>query len=308
MLPWLARRLLHSALVVLGAASAAFLGMDLLPGDPVRVILGGTTPTAAMLAQVRRQLGFDEPLAVRYAQFIGRLVRGNLGVSYQLREPVTTVIGARIAPTAELAGAALVLALVLAGALAVSTAGRRPLARRAASAAELLMISSPSFWIGVLLLTVFSFRWHLFPAAGGGGLAGLVLPAVTLSLSLAGVFAQVLRAAMERALEEPFILTARARGSGDTQVRLRHALRHALIPLITLSGWSLGALLSGTVIVETIFARPGLGRALETAVSGRDIPVVTGIVVLSAIAFTLINIGVDLLYRVADPRLAGAAR
>ncbi|MCD0451739.1 ABC transporter permease [Actinocorallia sp. API 0066] len=302
-LRWLGRRLILAAFVVFGAATAAFAAMNLMPGDPVLTILGSTNPTPALIAQVRSDLGYDEPFAVRYAEFLGRLVHGDLGQSYQLREPVTEVITGQLLPTAELALTAFVLALAVAAVLAVTTAGRRPAVRRVVSALELLTTSSPGFWIGILLLTFLSFRIHLFPAAGGDGVNGLVLPAITLALGMTGVFSQVLRAGLERALEEPYALTARARGTGETAVRTRHALRHALIPVLTLSGWALGTLLSGAVVVETVFGRRGIGRVMATAVIGRDVPTVTGVVIVSAVFFTLINILVDGLYRVIDPRL-----
>jgi peptide/nickel transport system permease protein len=176
------------------------------------------------------------------------------------------------------------------------------------SALELVLVSSPGFWVGILLLTFLSFRLNLFPAAGGNGVAGLVLPAATLSLGLIGVFTPVLRDGIERALHEPFVLSSRARGTSETAVRLRHALRHAFMPMVTLSGWTIGALLSGAVVVETVFSRPGLGRVLATAVTNRDLPLVSGIVVVSTALFVVINVGVDLLYRVVDPRLREAAR
>lgn len=303
-LPWLGRRLLLAVLVVFGAVTLTFGAMNLMPGDPARTMIGGNAPSPEVLAQVRTEMGLDHPFAERYVLFLARLARGDLGTSYQLREPVWTVIGGQLLPTVELALVAVVLALVIASLLAVTTAGRRPLARGAASTMELVMISAPGFWTGTLLLTVFSFNLRIFPAFGGSGIRGLVLPAITLALSLTGVFAQVLRSGLETALDEPFTLLARARGGGETQVRLRHAFRHALVPLITLSGWTLGALLGGAVIAETVFARPGLGRTMATAVEGRDIPTVTGIVILAAIVFSLINIVVDWLYGVVDPRTA----
>lgn len=301
-LRWLLRRLLLAVLVVFGAANVVFFAFNLLPGDPARSMLGATNPTPELLAQVRHELDLDQPVAVQYAHFMGRLVTGDLGDSYQLQEPVTEVIGSQLWPTVQLALAGLALALVVAVALAVFTANR-PGARRIASAFELVAASSPGFWIGVLLLALLSFRLQWFPAMGGAGLRGLVLPAVTLAAGLVGVFAQVLREEMERALEQPFVLTARSRGSSETAVRLRHALRHGVIPLITLAGWAVGALFGGAVVVETVFSRQGLGQVTATAVTGRDLPVVTGLVLVSAVVFTLINLLVDALYRVIDPRI-----
>ena len=304
---WLGRRLLLSSLVVLGAATAAFGALRLTPGDPVAVLVGiAAAQNEEIVERARQDLGFDRPLPVQYGLFLGRLLRGDLGYSYQLGEPVWSLLAQGLGPTAELAGAGFVLALATAVPLAVATAGRRPLLRRLSAAFELLTISVPGFWAGLLLLSFFSFHLGLFPAAGGTGPEGLVLPAVTLALSLVGVYTQVLRDGLTRALDEPFVLSSRARGTGEAGVRWRHALRHALIPVITISGWTLGALLGGAVVIETVFSRPGLGRLLATAIENRDFPVVTGVVVLSGTAFAVISLTVDLLYRVVDPRLREA--
>lgn len=307
-LRWLLRRLALAVLVVLGSATAAFGAMYLLPGDPVRVMLGPLNQTPQQISQATTTMGFDRPVIVRYGLFIGRLLRGDLGQSYQLDQPVKGLISAQIWSTVQLALAGFVLAVLVSVLVATATAGRRPAARAAASATELTLASVPGFWAGVLLLTFFSFRWQLFPAVGDAGPAGLVLPSVALALPLIGVFSQVLRDGMERALEEPFTVSSRARGATEFTVRTRHALRHALIPFVTLSGWTVGALLSGAVVIETVFSRPGLGRLLVTAVDDRDLPVVTGVVVIAAIVFSAVNILTDWLYLVADPRLRQALR
>jgi peptide/nickel transport system permease protein len=301
-LRWLARRLLLALMVVFGAANAVFFAFRLLPGDPVRSVLGSTNPTPELVEQVRHELAFDQPLAVQYGRFMGRLLTGDLGDSYQLQQPVGEVISSQLWPTVQLAAAAFVLALLTAMTVAVLTANR-PRARRVSSTLELVAASTPAFWIGMLLLALLSFRLKWFPAMGGSGAAGLVLPAITLAAGMAGVFTQVLREEMERALEQPFVLTARARGSGETAIRLRHALRHALIPLVTLAGWAVGALFGGAVVVESVFSRQGLGQVTAGAVAGRDLPVVTGVVLVSAVAFALINLAVDVLYRLIDPRI-----
>ncbi|MFC8795538.1 ABC transporter permease [Streptomyces cinereoruber] len=301
-LRWFARRLSLAALVVFGAANAVFFAFRLLPGDPVRSMLGSTNPTPELVARVRHDLALDEPLAVQYGRFMRGLLTGDLGESFQLQEPVGEVIGGQLWPTVQLAVAALLLALLVSVALAVLTA-HRPRARRITSAFELVAASTPAFWTGLLLLALLSFRLRWFPAMGGSDIAALVLPAVTLAAGLVGAFTQVLREELERALEQPFVLTARARGGGETAIRLRHALRHGLIPLITLSGWAVGALFGGAVVVETVFSRQGLGQVTAAAVAGRDLPVVTGIVLVSAVAFALINLAVDVLYRLVDPRI-----
>ncbi|MFL1428561.1 MULTISPECIES: ABC transporter permease [unclassified Nocardiopsis] len=301
---WLARRLLASLLVVWGTATLAFAGMALIPGDPARAIAGGVQATASpqVLDAVREAYGLDNPWWVRYTAFLGRLVRGDLGYSYQLDRPVAEVVGEQFGASAALALGGAALGLGLAVGLALLTAGR-PRLRALAHAFEFVSISTPSFWIGVLLLAAFAFGLGWFPVLGGNGLAALVLPWATLGLSIAGLLAQVTREGLERALDQPFALTVLARGASGNRLRLRHALRHACLPVLTLSGWVLGNLMGGVVVVEAVFARQGVGRVLVSAVNGRDLPVVIGVAILGAVVFSLIGIVLDLVYRVVDPRL-----
>ena len=302
-----AQRVLAALAVMYGAATLAFAALQLIPGDPVATLLGpATTASPAVRREIRTEYGFDQPVAVQYLRFLGRLVRGNLGQSYQLQRPVSTLIGDQLGPTAQLALAALALALFLALLSALATAGRRPALRSLAVAWELIAVSSPTYWVGILLLTAFSFQLQLFPVAGAQQLSALVLPAATLALPIAGVLAQVLREGLEAALAEPFAVTARARGLSQGAVRVRHALRHASVPLLTLTGWLTGTLLGGAVLVEAVFGRPGIGALTLQAVTGKDMPLVTGIVLLSAFVFVLISTALDLLYLVIDPRLREA--
>lgn len=303
----IARRLGPAVAVLLGAATLAFLTLQLIPGDPVSVLLGPSNAgSPEVRAEIAREYGFDRPVADQYLHYLGRLLQGDLGQSYQLQRPVWSLIGDQLWPTVQLALAALVLAVVLAGVSAVATAGRRPAFRAVASVWELISASTPSYWVGIVLLTVFSFRFHVFPVAGAEGFASLVLPAVTLALPLTGVLAQVLREGLEAALEQPFVVTARSRGVGLTAVRLRHALRHCAIPLLTLTGWLTGSLIGGAVLVETVFGRPGIGSLVLQAVSAKDMPVVIGVVLLSAFVFVVISTVVELLHPVIDPRLRSA--
>lgn len=303
---WWLRRLGLGILVLWGAATLSFIGLHLLNGDPARIIAGGggllSGSSPQILAQINEQYGFNQPLLVQYGRFLGRLVSGNLGMSYQLNQPVTTVIFDQLWSTVSLALGAAVLGFGLAVVLAVSTAGR-PRARAVCSTLELVFVSTPGFWVGILLLTVFSFRLQWFPVLGNDGVGSLVLPWLTLALPIAGTLALVMRDGLERALDQPFATTVRARGATATRLRLRHAVRHALLPVLTLSGWALGTLLGGVVVVETVFARAGIGQVAVTAVNGRDLPVVTGVVLVATLAFVLINTGLDALYRVVDPRL-----
>ncbi|GHH73006.1 ABC transporter permease [Kitasatospora indigofera] len=299
-----AKRLAGAVAVLLGAATVAFTALQLIPGDPVTVMLGpGTAATPEIKAQIREQYGLDQPVALQYLHYLGNLLRGDLGESYQLQRPVAGLIGDQLWPTVQLALAALALAVVLAVTAAVATAGRRPALRAVASLLELLTVSSPPYWIGILLLTAFSFQLRIFPVAGDQDLSALVLPAVTLALPLTGVLAQVLREGLEAALGQPFAVTARSRGLSVTAVRLKHALRHAAVPLVTLVGWLTGSLLGGAVLVETVFARPGIGALTLQGTTNKDMPLVIGVVLLSAFVFVLLSTLVDLLYTVIDPRL-----
>jgi len=298
------RRLAAAVAVMLGAATVAFAALQLVPGNPVQILLGmNTTASPAVQARIRAQYGFDRPVAIQYLRYLDNLVHGDLGQSYQLQRPVSQLISTQLGPTLQLVGAALLVAVVLAVVSAVATAGRWPVLRAVATFFELVAVSSPSYWVGIVLLTVFSFTFHLFPVAGAQNLASLVLPAVTLGLPVAGVLGQVLREGLEAALDQPFVPTARARGVSQTGVRLRHAFRHAAVPLVTLTGWLTGSLLGGAVLVENVFGRPGIGSLTLQAVTNKDMPLVIGLVLLSAFAFVLLSTVVDLLYLVIDPRL-----
>ncbi|GGM16755.1 MULTISPECIES: ABC transporter permease [Micromonospora] len=298
-------RRLGTGLVVLWAASsAAYLALLAAPGDTVDAIVGDGADTPQIRAEIISEWALDRPAAVQYLDYLHRLAGGDLGRSYLLQRPVAEVIGEQLAATVTLAGTAAGLGVLLALVLATTTAGsRRPWLRRASSGLELVLVSTPTFLIGIVLLTVFSFRLGLFPVAGDQGFAALVLPAVTLALPIAGLLAQILRDALDRALDEPFVLTARARGTRESAVLLRHALRHALLPTITLAGWLFGILLGGAVIVEQVFGRPGLGQVTLAAVLGKDMPVVLAVVTLSAAVYVVLNTAADLAYLLVDPRL-----
>ncbi|GAB3864652.1 ABC transporter permease [Micromonospora andamanensis] len=298
-------RRLGTGLVVLWAAtSAAYLALLAAPGDTVDAIVGDGADTPQIRAEIITEWALDRPAAVQYLDYLRRLAEGDLGRSYLLQRPVAEVIGEQLTATLTLAVTAAGLGVLLAIALATATAGhRRPWLRRASSGLELVLVSTPTFLIGIVLLTVFSFRLGLFPVAGDQGVAALVLPAVTLALPIAGLLAQILRDALDRALDEPFVLTARSRGTRESAVLLRHALRHALLPTITLAGWLFGTLLGGAVIVEQVFGRPGLGQVTLAAVTGKDMPVVLAVVTLSAAVYVVVNTAADLAYLLVDPRL-----
>jgi len=305
-----ARRVVAAVGVLLAAATVTFLLEQLMPGDPGVAVLGGAGahPTDAQIAAIDHQYGFDRPVLAQYLTFMGHLLQGDLGQSYSLKQDVTTVISQQVGPTLALTLVALALAWVVAVAGTLLTAGRGRLRSSLGSGAEAVLAGLPQYWLGIVLLVVFSFNLHWAPVAGGTSLEGLVLPALTLALPLAGFLGQVTRDEFSGALEQPFAVSARARGMGEGAVRRRHVLRHAVLPGITLSGWALGALLSGSVIVEVVFARPGLGQLLVNAVNGQDLPVVVGITLLVALVYVVANLLVDLLYAIVDPRLRTPAR
>ncbi|WP_460775747.1 ABC transporter permease [Microbacterium sp. GXF7504] len=309
------RRILRRAgggLVVLwGAATAAFLAQLALPGDRATAILNIRTGQAQQrtpdeLAPIIEQFGLADPVLVQYLRYLGGLVRGDLGVSYQQFRPVWDVIAEQLGATLVLSLSGIALAWAIMVVWVTLTAGRSPRIRSVGSGVDTLVAGIPPYWLGILLLLVFGLQLRWFPVMGGTGLPALVLPALTLAIPLAGFMGQATRTEFERALEQPFVLSARMRGMGDLGIRLRHVLRHAAIPAVTLTGWALGATISGAVIVESIFSRPGIGETLVTAVSTHDLPVVTGIVVLVALVYVIANLLVDIVYTVIDPRMAAA--
>ncbi|HEX5859483.1 MAG TPA: ABC transporter permease [Microbacterium sp.] len=301
-------RAIDVVLVLLAAATLSFVTLQLMPGNPVDTLLRGTFEiTPEMRADVAASYGLDRPVWLQYLQYLGGLLTGDLGISYQQRKPVTEIIATALPPTAALTGLAMVLAIVFALTGALVSAGRGRVARFVAQGLELVAIAVPSFWIGLILLSVFAFAIPIFPSTGADGPASLVLPALTLSLPLAGVLGQILRERLDETLEQPHTLTARTRGAGPARVRLRHGLRHSVIPALTVSGAIVGSLLVGTTVIETLFSRPGVGRVLLNAVMSKDAPVIMGVVIFSAIVFLIVNTVVDALYLVVDPRTRSAA-
>ena len=303
-----AGRLLTAVGVLWAAATFTFLIQALLPGDRATALLNQLTGqvqarTPAELAPINKMYGFDDPLVVQYLNFLRDLMAGNLGVSYQLHKPVAEVIGTQVGPTIVLTFASLIVAWIIAAVVIVGTARRNRIVSSVASGLEAVAAGLPQYWLGVILLVVLALNLGLFPVVGGSGLDGLILPALTLGIPLAGFLGQVTRTEFEKAMVQPFALSARMRGMGDTGVRLRHVLRHSVLPGVTLSGWALGSLFSGAVIAESIFTRPGLGKVLVAAVNSRDLPVVCGIVILVAAIYVLANLLVDIAYTLIDPRL-----
>lgn len=298
------RRLLSGIGVLWGAATLTFLAINLSAGDPAMAILGGpgANPSAELIAQVRAEYGLDQPLIVQYGQYLGRLAQGDLGDSYNLRRPVGQVISGQLGATVQLSLSAAALAVLLAVVVAVLSANRAPWVRSLVSGTELVLSSAPSFVIGLGLLLVFAFGWHLLPPSGSNSWQALILPSMALALPVAAVLSQVLRQELEDTLEQPFIAMARARGLSETGVRLKHALRHALVPLVTLSGFVFASLLGGAVVIELLFSRQGIGRLMLDAANTKDVPLLLGITLLAAAIYVVVNFLVDLINHLVDPR------
>lgn len=327
------RRVAATGLLMLAAATFVFILMRAIPGDPVDAILGREgNVNPAQVALIREQFQLDRPLPEQLASFYGRMLRGDLGTSIVRQRPVTELIGERLPATIELALGALLFALVVALPVGVISAVReRSAVDRGAMAAAFVGMSMPPFWLGIVLILLFAVRLQWFPVAGriaygyapaeitglytldavlsldGAALMDtlrhLALPAVTLGAVLAALIARVSRSSMLEVLREDYVRTARAKGLAERVVIVRHALRNALIPLVTVIGLEVGALLGGNMIVETVFEWPGIGRLAVEAIFARDYPLVQGVVIVYAFTFAVANLIVDVLYTFINPRL-----
>jgi peptide/nickel transport system permease protein len=300
-----------SVLVIVAAASVTFFAQLAVPGDRANTLMNLQTGqdkrwTAEELAPLNERVGFNDPVIVQYLDYVTGLFRGDLGTSYTQKRPVAEVIGGQLLPSLTLTGAALLVAWLLALGITLLTVKRGRFLTGLGTTWEALTASLPHYWVGVVLLVVFAVQLRVFPIIGGTSALGTVLPVLTLAIPLAGFLGQVTRDEFEQVLQQPFVTTARTRGMSDLGVRVRHVLRHAILPAITLSGWALGALVSGAVIAENIFGRPGIGQVLVTAVNTRDLPTVSGIVLLVAAIYVVANLLVDLAYAIVDPRLRAA--
>ncbi|PLY38213.1 ABC transporter permease [Pectobacterium carotovorum] len=300
----LGKRLLTILAVLWGAATLTFIAVKLIPGDPVAILSGGDNVVdEAYRAVLIKQFGLDQPLWVQYLRYCGQALQGDFGVSYLYRLPVGSVISDAMHETLPLALGGLILALLLAITSALLTAGRYGVMRTTVSWLELTLLSTPVYWIGIVLLSLFSFRLQWFPVTGNDGFMSLVLPVITLGLPIAAILSQVLRDGLEDALSQPFSLTVLTRGVSEIRLRFRHGLRHAALAASTLTGTLLASVLGGSVLTETVFGRAGIGQVTLSAIENRDMPLVLGVVMLSAFLFVVINLLVDALYLLIDPRL-----
>ena len=303
MLSYIARRLALTLPVLLGVATLVFSLIHLVPGDPAQAMLGdGASPED--IAQLRTRLGLDRPLTQQYARYLKGLVRGDLGTSLRTQQPVTTQIAERLPATAELASAAMLVAVALALPLGlIAAVWRGTWIDQSAMALALVGISVPGFWLGPLLALIFAVELGWLPVSGRGTLAHLVLPAITLGSALAAILARMTRASVLEELREQYVVAARARGASRVRAVVVHALRNSLIPIVTILGLQLGAVLTGSIITETIFSWPGVGRLLIQSINFRDYPMVQGCILLIAVTYVTMNLLTDLVYGWLDPRI-----
>ncbi len=303
MIRYVVRRVLLAIPVLIGVATLVFSLIHLVPGDPAQAMLGdGASPND--VAELRATLGLDQPLTTQYVTFMRRAVTGDLGVSFRTGQPVTTMIAERVPATAELAVAAMIVAVGLAIPLGVVAAVWRGTAiDYSAMTFALAGVSIPNFWLGPVLAIIFAVELGWLPVSGRGDLAHLVLPAISLGLALAAILARMTRASLLDELGELYVRAARARGVSSAAAITSHALRNSMVPLLTIIALQFGAVLTGAVITETIFAWPGIGRLLIQSIGFRDYPMVQGCILLIAATYVTVNLITDLLYGVLDPRI-----
>jgi len=302
-LGYLVQRLIGVMVTILFVAITIFLMVRILPGDPARVI-AGVLASDQDVAQIRTQLGLDKPLWTQAGIFLRDLAHGDLGTSARTSDPVTSEIMARLPYTALLAVVSLAVAIAVGlplGALAAARAGSA--ADLAVSALVLFGISMPVYWLGLMLIILFSIHLRWLPAAGAGGPLAIILPAFTLAAFSVAFIARITRSSMLEVLRQDYVRTARAKGTRRRAVLWRHALRNALPPIVTIIGLQFGELLGGAILTETVFGWPGMGRLLVDSIFSRDYPMVQGLVIVFALMFALVNLAVDLLYERIDPRV-----
>ncbi len=303
MLRYLLRRLLLTVPVLLGVATLVFALIHLVPGDPAQAMLGDGAPHEEVV-KLQHTLGLDRPLLSQYKSFLAGIAHGDLGTSFRYNTPVTVQIREKFPNTAALALAAMFVAMAIAIPLGIVAAVYRgTVVDYAAMTLALVGICMPNFWLGPLLAILFAVRLGWLPVSGIGGLSHLILPAVTLGAALAAVLARMTRASLLEELRELYVLSARARGFSGTRAVVVHAFRNSLIPIVTIIGLQFGAVLTGTIITETIFAWPGIGRLLIQAINFRDYPLVQGCILFISVTYVAMNLLTDLTYGLLDPRI-----
>lgn len=306
MIPFLGSRVLQMIPTVLGVMIAVFFFVRALPGDPAR-LYAGQEATLDEVQAVRTRFGLDRPLAEQFVRYVARTAAGDLGVSFRANRPAGGVILRHAAPTVSLALLAIALAIAAGLALGVAAAlNRGSFADLSITLASILGISTPSFFLGIVLIWVFAVRLGVLPVSGGTTAAGMVLPAITLAANSTGTIARFARSSFLEVLGEDYVRTARAKGLAPAVVRGKHVLRNALMPVVTIIGLQFGFLLSGAIIVETVFSFPGLGWLLIQSISARDYPVIQALLLVFSLQFLVINLVVDIAYAAIDPRVRHA--
>jgi peptide/nickel transport system permease protein len=305
---YITNRVLQGLVVLAGVSFIVFALMHLTPGNPAEVMLSEFGASAEDLRRLRDQLGIDQHWTLQYRDFLAGAVRGDLGRSLFTRRPVAEQIISALPSTLALTSSAIGIALVVGMPLGIVSALRhRTWIDSVSMVMSLLGVAMPVFWIAILLILIFSINLGWFPATGGVGAGSMVLPAVALGLGAAGLIARLVRSSMLEVLRAEYIVTARSKGLREAPVIVRHALRNALIPLVTIVGLQIGNLLSGAVVVETVFARQGIGSMLIKGIVQKDFPLVQGLILFIAVVYIGINIAIDILYGVIDPRVRTGA-
>ena len=300
---YILKRLLYLIPVLFGVTLLVFLIMSVAPGDPAKVILGEQATPEAII-QLREELGLNDPIIVQYVRYATGLLKGDMGMSYKSKDPVAVEIVARIPTTLKLTLSATLIAVLVAIPLGIFAAVKQnTLFDGLSMFVALLGISIPIFWLGLILLVLFSQRLGWFPSSGASSWKSFVLPGVALGFHSMASIARITRSSMLEVIRQDYIRTARSKGMPYRDVITKHALPNALIPTITVTGLQIGALMAGSVLTETVFSLPGIGRLIINSIQGRDIPVVLGCILVFTIGFSVVNLLVDLLYAYVDPRI-----
>jgi ABC-type dipeptide/oligopeptide/nickel transport system permease component len=301
---YIAKRLLQAVPTLLGILVLSFLIMHLIPGDPVSAMMFGANPTPKQISDLRAQLGLDKPLHIQFFNYLVNVLRGNLGESIQRHRPVGAEIGDNIGATLELTLAGMSIAILVGFALGLIAALRpNSWVDTLCMGIANVGVAVPAFWLGILLILLFALELGWLPATGQGGVQRLIMPAIAIGFGYSAIIARLVRSNLAQILGREYVLTARAKGLVERVVLFRHALRNALIPVITMIGMQFGNMMASAVVVEMLFARVGLGRLLVTAILQRDYPLIQGTIFVFGAVYIVLNLLIDLLYSVVDPRI-----
>jgi ABC-type dipeptide/oligopeptide/nickel transport system permease component len=303
---YVGKRLLALVVLLIAISVLVFLMLQAVPGSPVTALLGQSATNPAAVARLTQELGLNRPLPVQFWRWVDGVLHGNLGYSYQNQQPVSALIGQNLPSTVELAASGLLISLVGGIILGVVAAVRRNTAVDSVSMGiAMTLVALPSFWLGLILILLFAVVLPWFPVVGGSSLRGLVLPAFTLGLGVLGITGRFVRSSLLEVMGSPHVVAARAKGLNRRTVFLKHVARNAVLPVLTVVGLQIGALLSGTVLVEMVFSRPGIGRLLVQSILSKDYATVQATVLIIAGFYAVTNLVVDLLYPLLDPRIGG---